>query len=84
MSARFFYVANMAHTAAAITAVASQPTNLSRGLATNFPMTLRLPASSIITMSTGTGPTPARAFAYKKIRTRLMAWIAAERIIGFR
>src|ERR1700693_2012251 len=48
----------MAHTAAAITAVASQPKNLSRGLDTNFPMTLGLPASSIITMRTGTEITP--------------------------
>ncbi len=48
----------MAQTAAAITSVASQPTTLSRGLATNFPMTFGLPASSIITMSTGTEITP--------------------------
>jgi len=48
----------MAHTAAAITAVASQPTNFSRGLDTKFPITLALPASSIMTISTGTEMTP--------------------------
>src|SRR6202011_3040860 len=48
----------IAHTAASITAVASQPTNFSRGLDTNFPITLGLPASSIMTMSTGTEMTP--------------------------
>ncbi len=49
---------SIAHTAAAITAVASQPTNFRRGLDTNFPITLALPASNIITMSTGTEMTP--------------------------